>query len=378
VARPLLIHLHGYRDKADHPGEVDDRSVEAAPGGLPAEQFLLSQGFALAGTAYKDNGFAVKEGIKDTKRLTNYFIERFGQPRQTILIGVSLGTVIALKSMEKYRGLYDATICACGLGAGTSLNIDLQADLALAYDVAFGWPASWGSPADVRDDLDFDSEVVPVLASQLQDPANLGRFEFMRLVTDTPMEGFYPAAGNPLPMLFLKMFFATEARAELERRAGGPVVQNLDHEYKLAGDQKTYLASLNANAEGLLATMSARRNISAPLFARDYLAQFADYSGKIKGPVLALHNRLDGIAHPGNVSAYRETLESRDRGDLFVSAFVNSVGHCNFTPDHLAAVVAAMLSWLNTGVKPGPEFFPEAAGFLSNFTPPSFPQPAKR
>jgi len=58
-------------------------------------------------------------------------------------------------------------------------------------------------------------------ASQLQDPANLGRFEFMRLVTDTPLEGFYPAAGNPLPILFLKMFFATEARAELERSYGG-------------------------------------------------------------------------------------------------------------------------------------------------------------
>jgi hypothetical protein len=372
----LLIHLHGYRDKADHPGETDDRSVEAAPGGAAAEQLLLAQGFAIAGTAYSDNGYAVKQGVKDTRRLVNYFIERFGRPRHTILLSFSLGTVIALESMELYKELYDGSICACSLGAGASLNIDaLLADFGLAYDAALGWPEGWGNVMDVRDDLDFDTEVAPVLIGQLQNQANFGRFEFIRLVTDMPLETFYPDGKSPQPFLFVRMFFASEARAELERRVGGPVAQNRDHIYQLTSEEKTYLASLGVNADELLASMNARTNITAPKFARKYIQQHADYSGLIKGPVLAIHNREDGLAHPGNVSVYKATVEAAGRGERFAHAFVNSTGHCNFTANQLFASIAAMQSWLETGRTPGPESFPAALGFLNETALPNWPQP---
>src|SRR5678809_1151298 len=59
----LLIFAHGYRDKADHPGEIDNRSADdPATGALIAP--LLAQGFALASTAYKDNGWATGDGIQ--------------------------------------------------------------------------------------------------------------------------------------------------------------------------------------------------------------------------------------------------------------------------------------------------------------------------
>jgi hypothetical protein len=61
--RTLLVYAHGYRDRADHPGETDNRQADAAPGGELAEAFLLAQGYGLAGSAYKNNGWAVEEGI---------------------------------------------------------------------------------------------------------------------------------------------------------------------------------------------------------------------------------------------------------------------------------------------------------------------------
>ncbi|HEU4434139.1 MAG TPA: hypothetical protein VFR51_12220, partial [Pyrinomonadaceae bacterium] len=47
----LLVFAHGYRDKADHPGEIDNRNADIAPSAA-LEAPLLAQGFALAGTAF--------------------------------------------------------------------------------------------------------------------------------------------------------------------------------------------------------------------------------------------------------------------------------------------------------------------------------------
>ncbi len=70
----LLVHAHGYRDTADGPGEVDDRNAPATPNAA-LEPVLLAQGYALAGSAYADNGWAVKEGIQATRALVSYFAE---------------------------------------------------------------------------------------------------------------------------------------------------------------------------------------------------------------------------------------------------------------------------------------------------------------
>src|ERR1041385_3164759 len=68
----LLVFAHGYRDKADHPGEIYNRSVDVAPNAA-LEAPLLAQGFALAGTAYKDNGWVIKAAIQDVKNLAVFF-----------------------------------------------------------------------------------------------------------------------------------------------------------------------------------------------------------------------------------------------------------------------------------------------------------------
>src|SRR6476620_12770455 len=55
----LLVFAHGYRDKADHYGEVDNRNADVAPSAA-LEVPLLAQAYALAGSAYRDNGWAVE------------------------------------------------------------------------------------------------------------------------------------------------------------------------------------------------------------------------------------------------------------------------------------------------------------------------------
>ena len=142
----LLIFAHGYRDKADHPGEIDNRNADVAPSAA-LEAPLLAQGFALAGTAYKDNGWAIGDAIQDVKNLGVFFRENVAQPQRTIIVAASLGTFVGYKSMEQFNGIYDGALCLCSAGAGATRLWDSGVPLYLAYDVVFGIPPSWGTVA---------------------------------------------------------------------------------------------------------------------------------------------------------------------------------------------------------------------------------------
>ena len=229
----LLVYAHGYRDRADNPGEVDDRRPFIAPCETCVEP-LLREGWALAGSAYRSNGWAVEEALDDIVALTSHFRDTVAKPKRTLLVGDSMGSVPTLKLAERNGGAFDLYIAKCSIGAGTSRAWDHNAaDLQLAYDVTFGMPAAWGRVGDVDDDLDFEADVLPVLFGQVSNALNAGRFEFIRLVTGTPGSGLMPPPGLYPSALFGPFFFATEGAAEAERRAGGPIMQNLDHNYVL-------------------------------------------------------------------------------------------------------------------------------------------------
>jgi hypothetical protein len=119
----LLVYGHGYRDKADHPGEVDNRNADIAPNAAFASA-LLAQGYALSGSAYKENGWAVEDGAQDLKNVVVYFRDNIAQPERTILWGFSMGTVVGFKSMEQFHGIYDGALCGCAVGAGATQSWD--------------------------------------------------------------------------------------------------------------------------------------------------------------------------------------------------------------------------------------------------------------
>ena len=367
----LVVHAHGYRDRADHPGEVDDRSAPATPN--PAlEPFLLAQGYALAGSAYKTNGWAVQDGIVDTRALVSYFRDTVGTPSRTLLWGFSMGSLVTLALAEQTAGHFDGYLAACAVAAGAPRAWDGAVATSLAYKAAFGWNDAWGTVGDVRDDLDFDTEVVPKMIGEITNPVNFGKFEFIRLVTGAAPLAF-PAPAYP-SWILTNMFFGTEGRAELERRAGGPVGQNLTHVYTLSTADKAYLAALGVNADALLAQMNAGRTIAAKTSARNYVEHWADYSGKIKKPVLTLHTQTDSLVPASHESAYAATVTAAGRSALLAQTFTSGNGHCNFTGPQLLTALGALDSWVATGVKPTAATFPAAVGFIPGFVAPAWPQ----
>jgi pimeloyl-ACP methyl ester carboxylesterase len=371
----LLLFQRGYTDLADHPGEVDNRNPTITTSAAVRDA-LLAQGYALSGSARKVNGWDVEDGLDDVVALVSHFRENVAKPTRTLLLGFSLGGLIALETAERNGGAFDGYLAVCPVSAGTTRILDHFLALRLAYDVTFGMPSSWGTPGDVRDDLDFETEVSPILAAQASEPANLGRFEFLRLVTGIPGSGLTPPPGSyPNRLIGQPFYFATEAEAELERRAGGPVAQNLNHTYNLTEAEKAYLASLGVDADPLLEAMNARRDIAAPAGPRNYVRHFADFSGFIKHPVLTVHARMDQILPVASESAYRNTIAAAGRDDRLFQAYTTGTQHCGVNDAQQLAAIQVLDDWVKTGTRPEPSAFPAAAGFIPGFEPPAWLQP---
>jgi len=376
----LIEFVRGLVDKADHPGEIENRNPTLTPGASDATRTavqgaLLKSGYALAASARKSNGWSVEEGLDDVVALVSYFRDNVAKPTSTILWGGSGGTVIVLETAERNGGAFDGYLTTATVGAGAPRTWDQALVLRLSYDVAFGMPSSWGTPGDVRDDIDYEMEVAPVVSAQISDPANFGRFEFIRLVTGLPGSGIIPPPGL-YPTALLDVFAtATEAQAELERRAGGPVTQNITHTYTLTSDEKAYLASLGVDASPLLDVMNARRNIEAPVESRNYLEHFAEHSGLIKHPVFTLHTFLDPLAVVAHEAAYRNTIAAAGRDGLLFQAYTTGIGHGALTLTQMVTAIEAVDGWARSGTRPAPSMFTAELGFLQDFVPPPWPQP---
>jgi hypothetical protein len=184
--------------------------------------------------------------------------------------------------------------------------------------------------------------------------------------------GYYPGG------LLTNAFFFTEARGELERRAGGPVAQNLTHTYTIEAADRAYLSALgmsSATIDSLLAAMNARRTISPSPSARNYAEHYATFTGKIKHPVLTLHTVVDTLVPVQHEAAYAGTIAAAGRSNLLHQTYTSGTSHCGFSFAQLATAIAALDAWARTGLAPTAATFPAILGFVPGFVPAPWPQP---
>ena len=375
----LVIHARGYS-----PTPVTD--PDAAMLGEEAETLLLAEGYALAASGFRNAGWNVEEGIHDTRRLVLHFREHVAKPSRVIISGGSMGTVVALESMEKYHGFYDGAIPMCSVAMGATRNADLKLDFTVSYATAFGWQPGWGDVGDLPDgpeEFEIYQQVKADVFRHMQDMGDMdtfARFEFMRLVNDMPHGGFYQPQSDqiPFPGVLLNMILGYYVRYELEGRAGGPAAQNANHVYSLSQTDRAQLKALGMTSDemnALLTEMNDLADIEAHRPAREYLKRYADYRGLIHAPVLMLHNIEDPITPVQGTEVYDEIVTAQSREDLLMRVYTNRTGHCNYTPQQVLAMVQAMDHWIETGNAPTRDTLPEEDGFVHDFEPGPWPQP---
>ncbi len=370
----LLIYLQGAKvaSAVSEPPLVPPVLPGPEP---PLEQTLLSRGYALAASLVSTADWQQKAEFQDTFALTSYFRGRAGEPRRVLLLGTSLGGLVALKLIEEYPRSFDAAIATCAPASGTPLRMDRTLDFALAYAAVFGWPEDkWGAIDDLKEGLNFTRDVYPMASWPKADGSNRGQWEFIRLVMGLDSDAFWVT--DPLqgfPGYFLQMLWSTQQRETVEMWSTGPIVQNVDHQYTLKPEDKARLKDLGVDADALLAKMNARAAVSPCSRCRDYAYRFATVRGALTKPVLTLHTTSDALAEINNEGYYRDAVASWNCSDKLLQAYVSGVGHCAFTATQILTALAAMETWLNTGVRPSGAAFPGAQGFDSGFVPPRWP-----
>ena len=170
---------------------------------------------------------------------------------------------------------------------------------------------------------------------------NFATFEFIRLVAGTPGRGLVP----PAPPAFFpgwvlqRLLLRDRGGRRLERRAGGPVVQNLTHTYTLTPAERAYLMSARPRRRPAARCHEREAEHLGTALVEELRRALRRVQWTDKSPVLTLHTRIDGLVPVSHESAYAETVAGAGRSDLLAQAYTVGVGHCSLSPDQQVAAV---------------------------------------
>ena len=122
----LVVWNHGINDELPEPLSFNNLG--------PLAPLQLSQGYALAASSFRMNGWALFKSTRDNEKLIRLFNRKVGPPNHIFMTGGSMGGLIAEQYLEKGRvGHVSAAYSICGPLAG-SKNWDAAIDLRLVYD----------------------------------------------------------------------------------------------------------------------------------------------------------------------------------------------------------------------------------------------------
>src|SRR5712691_13308285 len=124
----LFLYSHGYVISGS-PNPARD----VAQGDLATRFFMLSSGFALAGSSYATTGWAIHEAIPDQIAVLDLFKLMVGEPKRTIAWGHSLGGMVTAALIQTHPDRFDAALPMCGVLSGGVATWNTALDSAFAF-----------------------------------------------------------------------------------------------------------------------------------------------------------------------------------------------------------------------------------------------------
>ena len=413
----LLLYSHGYRPAQPFPPNFSAVQTTAVPvpgwdnGDTALGDALLERGYALAGSSYRSNGWAVEDGVTAGEELYAFFTEQVGQPKRVYVWGDSLGGLITQTLAERHPEWVDGAAPLCGVMAG------LEPNIGLALDTAYGvqqllYPemeiAGYDSYEDALTNWEGAASRL-IESARNQDTDAIARIFTIAAMVDAPNQTFtYDGASivssvsGTIESLLTALAYGTVGREEIDTRFGGEVVGNVGTDYASRLDESERESIDAIGGEGAAARFVAILD-NGPRVEADPAAQAAaierggNPSGAVQVPTITMHTKADPLVIVQNQTFFRDrynvqVAEGNVRGGLLQlytvapaeysqeSGAPYGAGHCNFTPESRVAVIELLDNWVRNGVFPGQAAVAAAmgpkGGYSANYVPGPWPDAA--
>jgi pimeloyl-ACP methyl ester carboxylesterase len=315
----LVVYAHGYTDPTKAlalPAELNLLLPDGNPNPASLPAALLSQGFAVATTSYRKNGYDVEQGGQDIDALVSYAKQSVlpATVSRVYLIGASQGALISTMLLERSSKTYNGGLLSlCGAVGGWAYQTQYAGDFATVFNYFFPGVAAQG-PVAVALALQNN----PLLAAQLFS------------VTGAAVDPSDPSSAvtTALSVLF---FSSPPAQLDLQATAGGNPYGNLRTRYRGSFNDQ----ALNAGVARIAADRAAQR----------YVSRFYTPSGEIKRPVVTLHNLLDPVVPFAVEQLFAQRVNDEGHASLLTSIPArHAYGHCNFDPDEILTAFGVLVA----------------------------------
>lgn len=386
----LVLYSHGYvftNQPLPKPAPDAGDALTAAA--------LLHSGYALAGSSYSQNGWALQQAFHDQIALLNFFDATCGHPARTIAWGHSLGGIITAGLVQLYPDRFAGALPMCGVVAGGVGTWNQALDAAFAFNVLLAGNAL--SIVHITDPTSSYNQASAILAEAQKTPQGRARIALFSAFDDIP--GWFssstpePAKTDYATQEYNQFLWASQVdflfsffgRAELEARAGGNPSWNTDVNYRdqlersiNTREVKTLYAQAGLNLKADLDTLAHTQRIHADTGAVKYLNRYISFNGDLDIPVLTMHTTGDGLVVNEDEQAYKSAVQWRGDATLLRQVFVHRAGHCTFTPAETVTAFQTLLHRINTGTwgdSTAPDTMNQEAlalGSNLNIAPPAF------
>ncbi len=329
----LVVYFHGYQ-----PGpqlfEPNATTHQPNPPSRLVTQWL-QRGYAVAQPGYAVGGWAIATAPGDAERLRDYFDQHYGAPQQTLVVGQSMGGLLAVLTLEQHPEAYAGGLAMCGVLAPA----DLIQQRAFANRVAFDafFPGILPDVEHIPTDFHMNDPATAALVQKALD-AHPNEAALLRSLADIHTNGGLADV----------LVFNTFVIQDLRNKAGGNPFDNRNLIYTGTTDDN----ALNAKV----------RRYAADPGALAYVARNGSPTGTLHRPLLALHTIYDPLVPASTAGYYDELTRRLGLGRFFVQQYVDRDGHCNITPEQAGVAFDEMTAWVSDGLRPEAGRLPDAQG----------------
>ena len=327
---------------------------------------LGALGYAFAYSSFSENGLAIKDGAQRTHQLRAFLNSELpGNAQRNYLAGYSLGALVALDVAERFPGKYDGVLAMCGMVGGTPLELKYVGDVRALFDAYYPGvlPGNVISvPSTPPTIAQVQALVIGAITPTAANPqATLGLYAIAS-TAQTPLAyapagslgdpsspAFQSLVGSLITALYYQLLGTPDV---LGRTHGHSPFDNRNTTYTM-GTPVVPIPALTPVIASMIAGSNARvTRYDMPPDAQSYLEKYYVPTGRLKIPVVSVHNFWDPLVPYFHEPAFGQTVAAAGTSSMLLQRGVPNYGHCNFPTSVVVSSFQTLANWVTTGVKP--------------------------